>query len=88
MATAVASAVVWTAVVQLTSITGLFYSWVLEDCGGGRGGGGAAVGLATLTSKDSVAVRLLSSVFVPKSECFYSLLAFLLSGDLGEVGTV
>jgi rhamnogalacturonan I rhamnosyltransferase len=85
---AVASAVVWTAVVQLASITGLFRPRVLADCGGGSGGGGAAAGLAALVGEDSVAARLSPPVLVPKSECFYSLLGFLLSGDLGELGTV
>nr|ACG35519.1 hypothetical protein [Zea mays] len=50
---AVASAVVWTAVVQVASIAGLFRPRVLADCGG-KGGGAAA--------------RLSPPALVPKSE--------------------
>jgi hypothetical protein len=66
---AAASAVVWTAVVQLASIAGLFRPRVLADCGGGAGGGGgAATGLAALAGEDSVAARLSPPALVPKSE--------------------
>lgn len=90
---AAASAVVWTAVVQLASIAGLFRPRVLADCGGGGAGGGASAGLAALAGEDSVAVRLSPRVLVPKSKCFdscscaCSLFAFLVSGDLEERGT-
>jgi rhamnogalacturonan I rhamnosyltransferase len=69
---AAASAVLWTAVVQLASIAGLFRPRVLADCGGGGaaggGGGGAAAGLAALAGEDSVPARLSPPALVPKSE--------------------
>jgi rhamnogalacturonan I rhamnosyltransferase len=68
---AVASAVLWTAVVQLASIAGLFRPRVLADCAGGV----AAAGLAALAGEDSVAARLSLPVLVLKSECFYSILS-------------
>jgi rhamnogalacturonan I rhamnosyltransferase len=64
---AVASAVVWTAVVQVASIAGLFRPRVVADCGG-KGGGGAAAGLAALAGEDSAAARLSPPALVPKSE--------------------
>ncbi|GJN05696.1 hypothetical protein PR202_ga23349 [Eleusine coracana subsp. coracana] len=69
---AAASAVVWTAVVQLASIAGLFRPRVLADCGGGGPGSGAAAGLAALAGEDSVAARLSPPVLLPKSKCFDS----------------
>lgn len=63
---AAASAVVWTAVVQLASIAGLWRPRVLADCGGG---GGAATGLAALAGEDRVAARLSPPALVPRSEC-------------------
>lgn len=65
---AAASAVLWTAVVQLASIAGLFRPRVLPDCGGGGGGVGAAAGLAALAGEDSVAARLSPPALVPKSK--------------------
>jgi len=70
---AAASAVLWTAVVQLASIAGLFRPLVFADCGGGGGaaGGGlgaAAAGLAALAGEDSVAAKLSPPALVPKSE--------------------
>ncbi|KAF8704863.1 hypothetical protein HU200_031102 [Digitaria exilis] len=66
---AAASAVLWTAVVQLASIAGLFRPRVLADCGGGGGGGGvgAAAGLAALAGEDSVAARLSPPALLPKT---------------------
>lgn len=66
---AAASAVLWTAVVQLASIAGLFRPRLLADCGGGGGGVGAAAGLAALAGEDSVAARLSPPALLPKSEC-------------------
>nr|CAB3472125.1 unnamed protein product [Digitaria exilis] len=63
---AAASAVLWTAVVQLASIAGLFRPRLLADCGGGGGGVGAAAGLAALAGEDSVAARLSPPALVPK----------------------
>ena len=96
---AAASAVLWTAVVQLASIAGLFRPRVFADCGGGGGaaGGGlgaAAAGLAALAGEDSVAAKLSPPALVPKSEWLVRfsrlgpsvqhLLAFLFrTGDLG-----
>lgn len=57
---AVASAVVWTAVVQLASIAGLWRPRVLADCGGG------AAGLAALAGEDRVAARLSPPALVPR----------------------
>lgn len=67
---AAASAVVWTAVVQVASVAGLFRPRVLADCGGGggKGGGAAAAGLAALAGEDSAAARLSPPALVPKSE--------------------
>ena len=66
---AVASAVVWTAVVQVASIAGLFRPRVVADCGGGgKGGGAAAAGLAALAGEDGLAARLSPPALVPKSE--------------------
>lgn len=62
---AVASAVVWTAVVQVASIAGLFRPRVLADCGG-KGGAAAASGLAALAGEDSLAARLSPPALVPK----------------------
>ncbi|CAL4978095.1 unnamed protein product [Urochloa decumbens] len=67
---AAASAVLWTAVVQLASIAGLFRPRVLADCGGGGGGGGGGVGgvagLAALAGEDTGAARLSPPALVPK----------------------
>ncbi|CAD6232922.1 unnamed protein product [Miscanthus lutarioriparius] len=64
---AVASAVVWTAVVQVASIAGLFRPRVVADCGGGgKGGGAAEAGLAALAGEDSAAARLSPPALVPK----------------------
>lgn len=69
---AVASAVVWTAVVQVASIAGLFRPRVVADCsgggGGGKGGGAAAAGLAALAGEDNAAARLSPPALLPKSE--------------------
>ncbi|CAL4965511.1 unnamed protein product [Urochloa decumbens] len=62
---AAASAVLWTAVVQLASIAGLFRPRVLADCGGGGGVGGVA-GLAALAGEDTGAARLSPPALVPK----------------------
>jgi rhamnogalacturonan I rhamnosyltransferase len=64
---AVASAVVWTAVVQVASIAGLFRPRVVADCGG-KGSGASAAGLAALAGEDSFAARLSPPALVPKSE--------------------
>jgi rhamnogalacturonan I rhamnosyltransferase len=64
---AAASAVLWTAVVQVASIAGLFRPRVLADCGG-KGGAAAASGLAALAGEDSLAARLSPPALVPKSE--------------------
>jgi hypothetical protein len=45
---AVASAVLWTAVVQLASIAGLWRPRGLADCWGGGGTGGAGAAVASL----------------------------------------
>ncbi|CAO2161217.1 unnamed protein product [Urochloa humidicola] len=67
---AAASAVLWTAVVQLASIAGLFRPRVLADCGGGGGGAGGGVGgvagLAALAGEDTGAARLSPPALVPK----------------------
>lgn len=63
---AVASAVLWTAVVQLTSIAGLWRPKVLADCWGGGGSGGAAAGLAALAGEDRTAARLSPLALVPR----------------------
>ncbi|KAL5671107.1 hypothetical protein ACJX0J_015413, partial [Zea mays] len=62
---AAASAVLWTAVVQVASIAGLFRPRVLADCGG-KGGAAAASGLAALAGEDSLAARLSPPALVPK----------------------
>lgn len=66
---AVASAVMWTAVLQLASITGLWRPRVFTDCWGGSGSGGAAAGLAALAGEDRVAARLSPPALVPRSKC-------------------
>ncbi|CAM0150980.1 unnamed protein product [Urochloa decumbens] len=65
---AAASAVLWTAVVQLASIAGLFRPRVLADCGGGGAGGGVGgvAGLAALAGEDTGAARLSPPALVPK----------------------
>ncbi|WVZ72415.1 hypothetical protein U9M48_020880 [Paspalum notatum var. saurae] len=91
---AAASAVVWTAVVQLASVAGLFRPRVLADCAGGGAGKAAASGLAALAGEDGAAARLSPPALVPKSGCPRSvpvrplapparLLALLRCGDLG-----
>jgi hypothetical protein len=61
---------VWTAVVQVASIAGLFRPRVVADCsgGGGKGGGAAAAGLAALAGEDNAAARLSPPALLPKSE--------------------
>ncbi|KAM3347109.1 hypothetical protein ACQJBY_021216 [Aegilops geniculata] len=63
---AVASAVMWTAVLQLASITGLWRPRVFADCWGGSGSGGASAGLAALAGEDRVAARLSPPALVPR----------------------
>jgi hypothetical protein len=77
---AAASAVLWTAVVQVASIAGLFRPRVLADCGG-KGGAAAASGLAALAGEDSLAARLSPPALVPKSE--WPKPSFV-AGDLGR----
>ena len=64
---AVVSAVLWTAVVQLASIAGLWRPRVLADCWGGASGG-AAAGLAALAGEDRAAARLSPLAVVPRSK--------------------
>jgi hypothetical protein len=66
---AVASAVLWTAVVQLASIAGLWRPRGLADCWGGGGSGGAVAGLAALAGEDRATARLSPLAPVPRSKC-------------------